>query len=498
MAAWRAVRVLVLLLSGVLGAGCGGLTDGGDVSGVGGASGALAAERVGLGGGPRPCGQAARLVGDLWPGAEGSAPEALVELDGRVVYVANDGVSGRELWVTDGSGADPRLVMDLRPGAYGSTPRFLTRMGGRLFFVADDGVHGPELWRTDGTVKGTVLVADIRPGTQGSAPDGLTVVAGRLYFTADDGVHGRELWSTDGTANGTRLTQEFAPGPGSLFLDDLKEWNGKLVLVAYGSTVNLWVVDGHSGSSRVLFTGPEQSVVFSLTPAGKDRLFFLADMGLGEADLWVTRGQGLSTLPLLHFAGDYPAELTALGNAVYFMAGAEGFFGEPGDLLHGGELWKSDGTLPGTRLVRDLHPGPQGSLPSGLTALNGRLYFAADDGVHGRELWSTDGTAQGTMLVQDLEPGPLGSAPGAFAAADGWLFFSATTSGRGREGWYSNGNPGRVEPMRDIAPGGLDSNPRGFVRAGGSVFFTATRPEQGEEPWSLPFLPAARCALLAE
>ncbi|MBZ4373431.1 ELWxxDGT repeat protein [Corallococcus sp. AS-1-6] len=492
MAAWRGVPIVVVLLSGVIGVGCG-APEGEDVPALGEVSAALEPKAAG---GPQPCGPSARPVGDVRRGAEGSAPEALVEVGGQAFFAADDGVSGRELWVTDGSATEARRVKDVRPGAYGSTPRFLTRMGARLFFVADDGVHGPELWRSDGTGQGTALVADIRPGPRGSAPDALTVVGGRLYFTADDGGRGRELWSTDGTARGTRLTQEFAPGPNSLFLDELTEWNGRLALVAYGDAVTLWVMDGSTGTSRAFFRGPEQSVVFSLTPAGKDRLFFLVDLGFGEADLWVTRGQPLFTFPLRHFAGDYPSELTPLGNAVYFMAGAEGFFGEPGDLSHGGELWRSDGTLPGTRLVKDVRPGPQGSQPSGLTVLDGRLYFAADDGVHGRELWRSNGTAQGTVLVQDVAPGPEGSAPMAFAVVDGWLFFSATTAGRGREGWYSNGEPGRVDPMRDIAPAGLDANPHGFVRAGSSVFFLATEPGQGEEPWALPFLPAARCALV--
>ncbi|MHA7629548.1 ELWxxDGT repeat protein [Corallococcus sp. M7] len=492
MAAWRGVPVVVVLLSGVIGVGCGGV-EGEDVPAVDEVAAALDSVASG---GAQPCGPSARLVGDVRRGAEGSAPETLVEVGGQVFYAADDGVSGRELWVTDGNATVARRVKDVRPGAYGGTPRFLTRMGGRLFFVADDGAHGPELWLSDGTEKGTVLVADIRRGAQGSAPDGLTVVGSRLYFTADDGVRGRELWSTDGTATGTQLTQEFARGPGSLVLDDLTEWNGKLALVAYGDAVTLWVVDASSGTSRVLFRAPDQSVVFALTPAGKDRLFFLVDVGFGEADLWVTRGQPFLTFPLMHFAGDYPSELTPLGSAVYFMAGAEGFFGEPGDLFHGGELWKSDGTLLGTRLVKDVRQGPLGSLPSGLTVLDGRLYFSADDGVHGRELWSSNGTAQGTVLVQDVEPGPEGSTPTSFAVVDGWLFFSATTAGRGREGWYSNGEPGRVDPMRDIAPAGLDANPHGFVRAGSSVFFLATDPGQGEEPWALPFLPAARCALL--
>ncbi|MBN8227202.1 hypothetical protein JYK02_06720 [Corallococcus macrosporus] len=495
MAAWRGVPVLVLLLSGVFfGVGCG-AADGEAGVAWGRASVAMedAVDAV-ASEAPQPCGPSARPVGDLRAGAEGSAPELLVEVDGRVFYGADDGVTGSELWVTDGRDTDSRRVKDLRPGAYGSTPRFLTRMGGRLFFVADDGVSGPELWRSDGTEAGTVLVADLRPGAQGSAPDGLRVVGSRLYFTADDGVHGRELWSTDGTARGTQLTQEFAPGPGSLFLDDLTEWNGKLALVAYGDTVTLWVLDVGTGTSRALFRGTAWTALFALTPAGSDRLFFLVDAGWGEADLWVTRGQPLTTFPLRHFEGDYPSELTPLGGSVYFMAGAEGFFGEPGDMLHGGELWRSDGTPLGTRMVKDVWPGPEGSQPSGLTVMNGRLYFAADDGVHGREPWRSDGTAQGTGLVQDLEPGPVGSAPMAFVVTDGWLFFSAMTADRGREGWYSNGAPGHVEPMRDIAPAGLHANPRGFVRAGGNVFFLASTPVHGEEPWTLPFLPAAYCS----
>ncbi|RYZ34687.1 MAG: hypothetical protein EOO71_38235 [Myxococcaceae bacterium] len=492
MEAWRGVRVLVLLLSGGFGVGCGPEAEW-EARSQGDAS--LTVQEASLGsGGAQPCGRSPLSVGDLRPGMEGSRPEALVAVGRQLFFSADDGGSGRELWVTDGEDRDSRRVKDVRPGAAGSTPRFLTRVGGRLFFVADDGAHGPELWRSDGTSQGTVMVTDLRPGAAGSAPDNLTVVGGRLYFTADDGARGRELWSSDGTAGGTQLEQEFAPGPASLYLDDLTEWNGRLALVAYGDTsVTLWVTGGQPSTAKVFFRGPAQTVLFALTPVGRDRLFFLVDLGLGEADLWVSWGVPLFTFPLRHFAGDYPSELTPLGNAVYFTAGAEGFFGEPGDLLFGGELWRSDGTLTGTRRVKDVNPGPASSLPSGLTVMDGRLYFAADDGVHGRELWRTDGTSQGTELVQDLEPGPVGSTPTALAATDGWLFLSATTAARGREAWYSDGTPGRVESLRDIAPGALGSNPRGFVRSGSHVFFVATHPDQGEEPWALPFLNAGRC-----
>jgi ELWxxDGT repeat protein len=45
---------------------------------------------------------------------------------------------------------------------------------GTLYFIADDGVSGEELWKTDGTDAGTVLVKDINPGAGGSGPDRLT------------------------------------------------------------------------------------------------------------------------------------------------------------------------------------------------------------------------------------------------------------------------------------------------------------------------------------
>ena len=37
-------------------------------------------------------------------------------------------------------------------------------VGKTLLFRASDGVSGAELWKTDGTEAGTVLVKDINPG----------------------------------------------------------------------------------------------------------------------------------------------------------------------------------------------------------------------------------------------------------------------------------------------------------------------------------------------
>src|SRR6266511_1810711 len=68
------------------------------------------------------------------------------------------------------------LVKDINPGAGGSDPSFLTDVNGTLFFSASDGgfFDNRELWTSDGTPAGTVRVKDIRPGPFESNPSGLT------------------------------------------------------------------------------------------------------------------------------------------------------------------------------------------------------------------------------------------------------------------------------------------------------------------------------------
>src|SRR2546430_3233928 len=75
------------------------------------------------------------------------------------------------------------------------------------------------------------------------------------------------------------------------------------------------------------------------------------------------------------------------------------------DGTHGVELYKSNGTLAGTSMLKDINPTGS-SLPASFFVFNGIFYFTANDGTHGVELWKTDGTSDGTPMVADINPTP--------------------------------------------------------------------------------------------
>ena len=104
-------------------------------------------------------------------------------------------------------------------------------------------------------------------------------------------------------------------------------------------------------------------------------------------------------------------------------------------------------------LLKDIDPGPGGSMPAQFTAVGSTTYFTADDGVHGYQLWKSNGTAAGTVMVKDINPTGNGVyyKQAFLTNVNGTLFFDANDGTHGVELWKSNGTAA-AGPTHQIPP----------------------------------------------
>jgi ELWxxDGT repeat protein len=95
-----------------------------------------------------------------------------------------------------------------------------------------------------------------------------------------------------------------------------------------------------------------------------------------------------------------PDHITTFQNKLIFISD---------DGTKGSELYVSDGTATNTRLLKDIDTRPNigglyinfGERPI-WTAVDNKLFFPASDAINGKELWVTDGTEAGTRLVKNI------------------------------------------------------------------------------------------------
>jgi len=375
------------------------------------------------------------------------------------------------------------ILKDINPGNSGSAYLNSTHVNGVLYFRPDDGVHGDELWKSNGTGQGTVLIKDINPGAAGSELQEFISVNGVLFFRANDGVHGTELWKSDGTENGTVMVKDIQPGQESGILSTLFASNGTVYFQANDGThgTELWKSDG--------------------TEAGT---ILLKDIYPGVATSGFNAGNP--------YSGN-PDNFASANGIVYFAASG-------GDNTH--EVWKTDGTVAGTTLIKDLYSGSLGYALSNFITLNGTLYFTVYGGASGNELWKSDGTAAGTALIKVMlggnftnhatvmndalyflegdgiwksdgttsgtillkeKGGSFAFSPELLTTINGLLYFTGYDDAHGLELWKSDGTSAGTVLLKDIYDGTSGSDINAFAKVGNKLMFSANDGIHGNEIW---------------
>jgi len=350
---------------------------------------------------------------------------ALTSAGGMVFYLQGDAASGQpQLWRADGT-AGGTLSLTAFPASQVLSGLAASPAGSLYFAVQTAGNPGQPpgppaaIWKSDGTPGGTVKAFDLPAGT--GSPSGLAVIGAALYFTAVDAQGAHRIWRSDGTAAGTVELTAFAPEAGlnSYFDPGFTALGPRVFFIGLAPQATLWATDGSpSGTAPVAAPPLGPQAPYSLTAAGA-RIFMLDH----DNHLWSSDGTAAGTAQVSPDCCLLPG-LVAVSDRVFFKAASAG----------GTLLFSSDGTAAGTLPVFDPAATPHiGEQP--LAAAGGRVFFAADDGVHGLELWQTDGTAQGTRMVDDLAPGEPPSSPAGMTQAGGLLFFSADDGLSGDELW---------------------------------------------------------------
>jgi len=122
----------------------------------------------------------------------------------------------------------------------------------------------------------------------------------------------------------------------------------------------------------------------------------------------------------------------------------------------GEELWKSDGTFSGTKLLKDLDGTIYGSLPVNFHATQNALYFTASTNA-GWELWKTTGTSQSTVMVKDINPNGNGVMTHyedvTISNIGNTIYFRATDGVGPFQLWKSDGTDGGTVKVSDLPDG---------------------------------------------
>lgn len=334
------------------------------------------------------------------------------------------------------------------------------------------------------------ILKDINGGG-GSFPNHITQINGVTYFWADDGVHDHELWKTDGTPEGTVMVKdicppEFTPSLGSPFV----ELQGKAYFGACDGVHGgeLWKTNGtQTGTFMVGDTCPGMCGMVEedacdlppdmLTVIG-NQLYFRAHTG--QFELWKSNGTLNGTVMVRDinpFGSSYPAGITDIFGVAYMWAD---------DGAHGRELWRSNGSWHGTTMIEDIVEGPAPSSILGgdstFVKYLWNVFFIASDGAAGAELWSTDGTVQGTTMIKDINLSD-GSNPHSLTNIISKIYFGATESGTDEELWWSDGSEEGTVRVKDINAGPEGSFPRDLIARHDFLYFSADDGVNGRELW---------------
>jgi len=169
------------------------------------------------------------------------------------------------------------------------------------------------------------------------------------------------------------------------------------------------------------------------------------------------------------------------------------------------ELWKTDGTVDGTVLLKDIFQGTGSSISGYLTGhftkVGNEFFFLADDNLHGYELWKSDGTETGTVMVKDITAGNGSSTITSLTQVGSKIAFLVYDySSKKNTLWQSDGTEEGTHAVNDVSLANVaitDYFGNALVGFNNQIYFAGYTQQYGSELWTGSLDGALPISLLA-
>ena len=355
----------------------------------------------------------------------------------RLLTAGVNGIDGCELWISEGMDASTELLLDINPngdalpGQYIGLNSVQTGYGERVFFDADDGVNGRELWVSDATVTGTKRVADNGDSLPlGNSAKLVKWGQGVVFNTANDAL----VWS-DGVTTTTVFSHPSYSPSQQQNLDTLSFGMATFATeMLHANSTHLWFsAKAGNDIEPYLLTQDAELQSWDLNPTGasrpsaplivEDGLVAVAEAQngrqlvrlLNDGSLsWITTLQHQGTGNPTTHVGEYLG-IHQLGNLLVFDALTSGV--DP-------QVWSHNLSSGQNQILSTSIVAP-GDWAGGLVHQQ-RLWFDCVAPNVAHEVCSTDGTVSGTQVETDLRAGMASSNILGFASHGEHLFFLAS------------------------------------------------------------------------
>jgi ELWxxDGT repeat protein len=311
--------------------------------------------------------------------------------------------SDYELWVSNSTGIN--RVFNISKGKPGkdlrsSLPYGIVTTNNKVFFYANDGIHGRELWVSDGAVNGETKLTkntEITPES-GSAPDQFLVSEKNLYFRASstspvsNDPDYKDIYRYNIDSDSLNILFESDSQTGDL--TPITTFKNRLIFSTNSS--KSYYENASTGGSQQLATYFNKNDIFPIHAQCNGELI-IAGTNTSNWSEYLYKFDTTGTLKLITDKATSISSMIEMNGIVYFKARHR----YSPDL--GIELWRTDGTSSGTFMVKDILPGYDSGLRLNTFFRAGNyIYFVGVNQYNQSELWRSDGTGQGTVMIAYL------------------------------------------------------------------------------------------------